>query len=111
MVDESRLTRVWFHSHEEDQAGRVVYRPDSYEFPRARAPRESLTIDPGGGVAFGRPGPADASTSQSGTWDVTGDTLTLASPGRTEEYEVVSLDDDALVLRRKGRGNGDGGQG
>ncbi len=111
MVDEKKLAGVWFHSHEEDQADRVVYRPTSYELPRSRAPRESLTIDPSGSCTFGGPGPADASTSETGTWQATGDELTLLRAGRKEVYEIVSLDDDALVLRRRERGNGDGGHG
>jgi hypothetical protein len=98
-VDTGKLQGVWFHSSEEDQGGRIVYRDQSYEFPRTRAPRRSLSFRPDGTVVFGAPGPADAAVTSEGRWEVAGDRLILLSEGRREEYLVESLEDTVLVLR------------
>lgn len=100
-MDVSRLPGLWFHSHEEDDGDRIVYRSRSYEFPRARAPRESLDIGANGVVAFGRGGPADATTSSAGAWEVHDGVPVLIAPGGSDAYVVESLDDDMLVLRRR----------
>ncbi len=99
-MDPEKLVRVWFHSHEEDEGDRVVYRSQSYDFPRSRAPRELLTVEPDGTVAFGKPGPADASTYRQGAWELAGDVLTLSGAGGPQKYQIDSVDDEKLVLRR-----------
>lgn len=100
-VDVGKLYGVWFHSYEEDQGDRVVFRDQSYDFPRSRAPRRSLTIEPDGSVAFGAPGPADASTFTEGNWDVSKGLLRISQLGRLEVYDIESLEDTLLVLQRR----------
>lgn len=108
-MDVSKLAGVWFHSHEEDEGDRKVYRNESYEFPRSRAPRESLALQEDGTVAFGGPGPADQTVSSAGTWEVTGGLLSLSTPSGHEEWEIEALDDDRLILRRGAEREGNDG--
>jgi hypothetical protein len=103
-VDVSKLARSWFHSHEEDKGDRIVYRSDAFDFPRSRAPRDSLVLEPDGTAAVGHAGPADKTISTLGTWDVSGDVLRVATSGVPVEWEIEVLDDDALTLRRLPKG-------
>lgn len=105
-IDVGKLVRRWFHSHEEDQGDRVVYRGETYDFPRARAPRRSMAFDSDGTVVLGEPGPADASSFGEGTWSVSGATLTLTAAGTREIYQIESLEAGLLVLRRPSSGGG-----
>lgn len=108
-VDRDRLAGVWFHSHEEDEDDRLVYRGPAYEFPRARAPRDSITIEADGSVAFGQAGPADSSTLTRGSWSDADEGLTLSTPGEEVVFEVQSVDADVLVLRRRAKRRANGG--
>lgn len=99
-MDTEKLARVWFHSHEEGEGDRIVYRSQSYDFPRSRTPRDSLNIQPEGTVGLGEPGPADASIYRQGAWTLASDVLTLSGPGGPTEYQIESVDDEKLVLRR-----------
>jgi hypothetical protein len=100
-VDVNKLAGVWFHLHEEDEGDRTVYRNESYEFPRSRAPRRSLVLNPDGTASLGGPGPADETLASQARWEVSGTTLTLDSPRGQEQWEIETLDDDRLVLRRR----------
>jgi hypothetical protein len=97
-MDASRLVGLWFHSHEEDEGGRKVYRDRSYDFPRSRAPRPSLKIEEDGTATFGRPGPADETIPSRGTWELN-NVLTLSAPGTHEVWEIESLEEGRLILR------------
>lgn len=99
-MDVNHLLGIWFHSREEDRKGSIVYRGRSYDFPRSRAPRRSLTIKPGGIVLFGEPGPSEQAATTEGSWEVTGNLLTLSGAGRYEIYEIELLDDEFLRLRQ-----------
>jgi hypothetical protein len=100
-VDVSALTGVWFHSHEEDEGDRIVYRDSTYDFPRSRAPRQSLAIEPDGTAVFGEPGPAEATEASAGRWEVSEGGVRLRRPSGGEEFEVESLEGGVLVLRRR----------
>jgi hypothetical protein len=106
-MDAKKLEGVWYESSEESDGDRVVYRGTGYEFPRTRAPRPSMELGEGGALKVGRPGPADARDVDSGTWQVRGKTLTVTAPGRRDVYTIESVDQDALILRRKETANGD----
>ena len=105
-MDTKKLEGVWYESSEESEGDRVVYRNSRYEFPRTRAPRPSLEFGEDGTLSLGRPGPADARAASSGSWKVRGKTLTVTAPGKRDVYTIESLDEDALVLRRKETANG-----
>ena len=103
-----KLEGVWYESSEESEGDRVVYRGPQFEFPRTRAPRPSLEFGKGGALSVGEPGPTDARASSSGTWKVRGKTLTVTAPGgRRDVYTIESVNDEALILRRKETGDGD----
>lgn len=97
-MDPSELVGVWFHSHEEDHGDLTVYRDSSYEFPRSRAPRESLTLVEDGAATFGRPGPADATVAAQGRWEVAGDVLKLYG-AQQKAWKIEALEHGRLVLR------------
>jgi hypothetical protein len=104
-MDTSKLARVWFHSHEEDDGDRVVYRSAEFDFPRSRAPRDSLVIEPDGTAAIGGAGPADRTISTQGTWEVSGDVLELSTSGSPVGWVIEQLADDVLILRRLPKGD------
>jgi hypothetical protein len=60
----------WLHSYEEDTAKGQVYRPESWDFPLSRRPREAIELHRDGkakmllGGEEDRPHPMDASWSE-----------------------------------------------
>lgn len=105
-MDVKKLEGVWFESSEENEGDRVVYRSPRYEFPPARGARPSLEFGDGGSLTFGGPGPSDAPAASSGKWKVRGKTLTVTAPGKRDVYTIESVDEDALILKRKETANG-----
>jgi hypothetical protein len=98
-MEVDKLVGQWFHSYEEDETGRRVFRNASFDFPRSRAPRPLLTLAEDGTATFGQPGPADETIASRGTWELDGDVLTLSVGGTPEVWEIESLEDGRLVLR------------
>ncbi len=79
----------------------MVFRPSESEFPPARG-RMSIELLPGGQLEYAGPGPDDRRISRTGTWTLHGQEIALKVPGRTEErYQIESVDEHRLVLRRK----------
>jgi hypothetical protein len=99
-MDRDRLVGVWYHSIEEDQDDRLVYRGPGFEFPRSRAARDSITFHDDGTASAGSAGPVDAAQLEHGAWALDGETLTMDVGGVERTYEVESAAADALVLRR-----------
>ena len=99
-----RIARAWTHSREEDSEGRIAYRPANYPFPPGRRPRASLELEPDGRARHrGGPAPEDRRTATDGSWELDGDELRLRLEGRPDErYQIESVDEHQLVLRRKG---------
>jgi hypothetical protein len=96
------LARAWTHSHEEDDLGRLVFRPSEHTFPPARG-RESFTLSPGGLLEQGRPGADDRAVTVAGRWSLDGDRLDLVPErGASRHYVVEEVGPDRLVLRRVG---------
>ena len=96
------LHRRWTHSHEEDPAGGMVFRPAEFPFPPSRG-RVSYEFVPGGELREGGIGPTDRPTEASGTWTLEDDgrSLVLRVPGKMERrLEIESLEEDRLVVRR-----------
>jgi hypothetical protein len=73
-------------------------RPD-YPFPPARG-RVAVTLKPGGEVDARRPGPDDRSLPGAGGWSLSGSRLVISAPGLAGEFDVESVDEQTLVLRR-----------
>lgn len=98
-TDEPRLVGEWLHSHEEDEDDQIVFRPASFAFPPARG-RTGFTLRPGGVAEMRRPGPDDRPTASTGRWRLEGKLLTVETPGLSRRYEVKSIDEESLVVRR-----------
>lgn len=97
--DPARLARHWVHSHEEDRGGLMVFRPGDYSFPPARG-RQGFTLLEGGRTVVDAPGADDRPTSAAGRWRVQGGHLSIEAPGWSGEFEIESVEEDRLVVRR-----------
>ena len=101
MIERDKLARRWVHSHEEDRADEMVFRPHDYGFPPSRG-RAVLDLHADGTCAEGLPGPSDVPEEAAGRWQLHGDRLTL----RTRQGEsgrslrVLQVDGERLVVRR-----------
>ncbi len=92
----------WLHAHEEDEPGRMVFRPSSYPLPPARG-RDGYTFQPGGRVTRIGSGPTDRTSAVEGTWSLDPEGLIrIRMPGDTDDrvLQVLSLDKDRLVVKR-----------
>lgn len=96
----ARITGEWFHSHEEDSPGVVVYRPSSFDFPPARMPRERITLSAGGRAAVGSPGPADRADQTPARWSLVADQVVVdVDAGPTLRFTLDQQDPAGPQLR------------
>ena len=96
------LNRRWLHSHEEDTAGEMVFRPATYAFPPSRG-RAGFELRPDGSAAVLGPAPNDAPQERSGTWKISdAKQLVVHVPElqQTQSMTVLSTGPDRLVVRR-----------
>jgi hypothetical protein len=98
-IEASQLLGRWVHSHEEDQGGRLVFRPGDFAFPPSRG-RTALVFAADGELEVEGPGPADRRRTTSGHWSLQGNVLTTAAPGWSGTFEIEAVDERKLVLRR-----------
>ncbi len=95
-VDAGALAQAWVHSFEEDTADEHVYRPEAFDFPPARRPREIIELRPGGEAVLGVPGPDDRRDRSATTWALhDGRRLTVGA----RDFEVLSAGQEKLVVR------------
>ncbi|MBI1816203.1 MAG: hypothetical protein HYR72_14595 [Deltaproteobacteria bacterium] len=97
------LHQHWVHSHEEDTDTEKVFRPATFQFPRARG-RASFELKPDGTLRENVPGPTDRREERSGTWKLEGDNM-LAMHGLQPSWParrlaIVSVTKDRLVVRK-----------
>jgi hypothetical protein len=105
-IKKRALVGHWIHSHEEDSGGTTVFRRAGFAFPPSRG-REGFELLADGTLIEHGIGPTDQGDETRGrwSWDAAAHRLTLkyTSTGRSEkELEVVSVDDDRLVVRSPG---------
>ena len=85
------LCQHWVHSHEEDTATGMVFRPASHPFPRSRG-RRSFDLRPDGTLIEGGPGPTDRRQESAGTWRLTEDgALALYRPSESTPHRVLRI--------------------
>lgn len=60
--------RRWIHSYEEDGAEEQVYRPDTWDFPLSRRPREAFELEPDGSARLLLPGEEDRPEPTRASW-------------------------------------------
>jgi hypothetical protein len=95
------IAGVWLHSHEEDTASTIVYRPRGYAFPPSRG-RDALEFRPGGTLVEHGIGPDDRGEAVPGRWEVLRDgRILLTVPhgaGGSSARRVLSWTSEVLVL-------------
>jgi hypothetical protein len=91
----------WMHSHEEDTADEMVYRPASFSFPRSRG-RAGFELRPDQSLVEVGIGPSDKVEERPGTWDFDGGKLVLnvTSADRPAQLDVISVDKDRLLIKK-----------
>jgi len=99
-IDVEALQQRWTHSHEEDEPGRMVFRPAGWKFPPSRG-RKSFELGPDGALLGSGPGPTDRVVSTAGSWRLRPDgVLELEQEGRSSEMRIVEVAPDKLVVAR-----------
>jgi hypothetical protein len=102
-VNQEALYQHWVHSHEEDTATEIVFRPATYNFPRSRG-RRSFELKPDGSLVEGGIAPDDRRQATQGTWQLQdGDTLALYTTSAAEPSRVMrimAVDKDRLVIKK-----------
>lgn len=102
MVDPEALAGRWIHSHEEDSADAMVFRPDDFAFPPSRG-RLGFELRPGGGYVETAIGPTDRPEEVTGAWTLEDDTVVVSrdAEGRPERrMRVLSVGPDRLVVAK-----------
>ena len=97
------LARKWLHAYEEDTDGNEVFRPEGSAVAPSRG-RDILDLRQGAAATKSIPGPDDRAKAVAQTWSLDkGRVLTLGSAGKGTRmaYEIVSIAEDRLVLKRK----------
>jgi hypothetical protein len=92
----------WMHSFEEDHDDVAVYRPSSYEFPRARG-RDGLEFASDGSFTEWAAGRGDARQPVPGRWRAgDADRLEVSTErSGAQVLEIVHLGPDRLEVRRR----------
>jgi hypothetical protein len=99
-IERDALAGDWVHSHEEDTASEMVFRPADREFPLARG-RRQLTLRADGTFIESAPGPTDRPEEAGGSWEVDEDRLVLyRGEGEGEMLSVAAAEPDRLVVRK-----------
>lgn len=98
------LLKRWVHAGEEDTDDTLVYRPAGYPLPPARG-RSGLEFRPDHSYRRVGIGRRDGSAVTVGSWQLDAehdDHVTITYDGEEESLEIVSVEDDRLVVKKKG---------
>lgn len=94
----------WVHSFEEDSAQAQVYRPQSWDFPLSRRPREAFELRPDGSAQLFLPGPQDRPEATDASWTKEAGELVIRAAERTRRspptLRIVESGADKLLVRR-----------
>ena len=93
------LVGEWLHSHEEDAAKEIVFRPNDYNFPPARGSREKMVLKESGILLYATNGPNDQPVRYEGTWQLSGKQLVLKYDSKQLKYTVVDISTSILKLK------------
>lgn len=98
--DKNLFSGHWVHSFEEDNPEELVFRPDTFSFPRSRG-RRSIDIQASGKVLDLSPGKADVPESVSGNWNIDDQALVIHyADGTGERLQVKEVSPVKLVIRK-----------
>jgi hypothetical protein len=98
-IDQKELLGRWTHSHEEDEPGRMVFRPAGWKFPPARG-RRSFELKPGGVLVGAGPGPDDRPSQSEGNWVLRDDGMLELNSGTPSTLRILEVSTDRLVVAR-----------
>jgi hypothetical protein len=94
----------WIHSHEEDEGGVEVYRPEGFGFPASRG-RTGFEMSHDGRFIQDDIGPGDGKVQVSGRWTVAGPRrIAVSFPGTARSgysLEVLAVDESVFRCRRE----------
>ncbi len=93
----------WVHAHEEDTEDEMVFRPAGTELPPSRG-RMAFELRADGTFVETGLGASDVPEEATGSWAFEGGTITLsegATQGVPREMEVVTVDEERLVIRKR----------
>lgn len=95
------LVGHWAHSHEEDTAEEMVFRPASHAFPPSRG-RLSLELRADDTYVERSPGPVDVPEESQGHWALEGDRLVLEGEGERpgHAWQITAAEADRLAVRK-----------
>lgn len=96
------ILKRWLHSHEEDSATEMVFRPATFPFPRSRG-RVGFELKADGSYVDRGIAPGDGPLEAEGAWSMENDILTLACdahPGGRRTLRVISCTTDRLVIEK-----------
>jgi hypothetical protein len=102
-IDRKALSQKWIHSHEEDTADEIVFRPESYKFPPSRGRRSFQLAADGTMVEYGI-GPDDRPNPTPGLWELNdANELELRTGGadvRKTVMRLICASLDKLVVKK-----------
>jgi hypothetical protein len=98
------LRQRWIHSFEEDGAGTQVYRPQSWDFPLARRPREAFELRADGTAQLFLPGAEDRPEAADASWTEEDGEVIIRATKKTARgpsaLRIIEPTADKLVVRR-----------
>ena len=98
------LKQRWIHSFEEDGVEAQVYRPQSWDFPLSRRPRDAFELRADGTAHLFLPGAADRPEATDASWtEEKGELLIRAAKKGAPAplmLRVVESSADKLLVRR-----------
>jgi hypothetical protein len=101
-IDPNFLNQKWLHSHEEDTAEEMVFRPPTFKFPPSRG-RTGFELRPDGTAQVLGIAPTDAPQEHLGSWSIGNEKqLTVHVPAlqQTQSMTVLSVSPDRLVVKK-----------
>ena len=94
----------WVHSFEEDSADTQVYRPQSWDFPLSRRPREAFELRADGTAQLFLPGAADRPEAADASWTEEEGQLIIRAPKKgargSSSLRILEATADKLLVHR-----------
>ena len=97
------LCQHWIHSHEEDTASEIVFRPANFKFPPSRG-RKGFELKAKGVLVATGIGPTDRPVETQGKWKLESAGrlvfYSTSGPEPTRVMDISSVDKDRLVIKK-----------
>jgi hypothetical protein len=94
----------WVHSFEEDSADAQIYRPQSWDFPLSRRPREAFELRADGTAQLFLPGAADRPEAADAMWTEDKGELIIRAPKKgtrgPSTLRILQFATDRLLVHR-----------